>query len=158
MPQINRSVAIFDNLLVNFLINRYISSSVGSVSLLIYFWTVGLLLVSLFNAPISFSQERFNQMTKISQESCIGYISKAESSYKQTQLETNSAKNQLLQIQQRQKQIQALVAQGAGSKSDLVKINQQAKQRNTELKQAIATENKAKEQVRSLRMMSNCAV
>jgi len=93
-----------------------------------------------------------------SQETCLGYIAKAESSHKQTQLETVSAKSQLRQTQQRQKQIQTLVAEGAGSKSDLAKIDQQLKQKQNELNKAIAIEKKAKEQLRSLRMMSSCAV
>jgi multidrug resistance efflux pump len=114
---------------------------------LILFVLAGITLDFGFNVPISFSQE-----------TCIGYIVKAESSFKQTQLETNSAKNQLVQLQQRQKQIQVLVDQGAGARSELSKINQQVKQRQTELKQAIATEKKAQAQLRSLRMMSSCAV
>jgi multidrug resistance efflux pump len=91
-------------------------------------------------------------------QGCLGYITKAGSSHKQAQLETVSAKNQLVQIQQRQKQIQALVSEGAGAKSDLIKIDRQLKQQQNEVSQAIATEKKALEQLRSLRMMSSCAV
>jgi multidrug resistance efflux pump len=91
-------------------------------------------------------------------QDCLGYIAKAESSHRQAQLEITSAKNQLLQVQQRQKQIQALVTVGAGAKSNLTKIDRQLKQQQSEVNQAIATEKKALEQLRSLRMMSSCAV
>ncbi|MDX1977794.1 MAG: hypothetical protein SFT94_08975 [Pseudanabaenaceae cyanobacterium bins.68] len=90
-------------------------------------------------------------------QSCQTYINQATSSLKQAQLDRRAAQNQVQQSRDRQAQISALVDQGAIARNQLEKINQQLSQHQAQLSQATATEQKALDQLRSLRKMSVCA-
>lgn len=89
--------------------------------------------------------------------SCDRFIGEATASLKQSQLDRRAAQTQVDQAQLRRQQIAPLVEQGAVARASLDKITQELEQRQAALKQAIDTEQKALNQVRSLRKMSVCA-